>query len=193
MEVIIQNTTNNVPKINIQSFIIKIWGMKIMSNIDCIEFKKEKVGSIPPPKQVIQDYIIEDLGGWTLQNLQFSKTAGISIIPNYDASGTLHNHLFISQGKIKIKPTDDKLKEISEKLKKEVVSFQVGVVAKHYYGPPGQPIITAYDPKDQIVHSAKGTQMQGVSENLLLMGEEISYIIIQGVEVKIEKICFFYV
>lgn len=168
-----------------------------MVYMDCVEFKKEKAGDLPPPQHVIQDYDFIDLGGWTLPppvgGTKFGNTAGMRIIPNVAGSGTLQNHLFIGQGKVEIIPTKDKLKEISEKLQKEVSSFQVSTVGKHYFGPPGQPIITAYDCDRKEIHSAKGSQVQGISENLLLMGEEICYIIIHGCEVAIEKICFFYV
>jgi hypothetical protein len=168
-----------------------------LKHVNCIEFKKEKAGALLPPQQITQGYIIEDEGGWTLPppagGTQFSKTAGMSIIPNLTASGNLQNHLFIAQGKLKIQPTEEKLKQIDEKLRAraKVTCYKVAVVAKHFFGPPGQPIVTAYS-KGKEVASAQGSAAQGISQTLLVIAEDINYIIIHGCEVKIEKICFFY-
>ena len=78
-------------------------------------------------------------------------------------------------------------------LDKEVISLQVSVVSKHYFGGPGQPIVTAYDCNNNQIHVAQGATPQGIPGSMLLVGEEICYIIIHGTEVAIDKICFFFI
>ena len=164
--------------------------------IHCVEFWKETPHQLPNPPgtHVIQHIVFEDLGGVTLSGVQFSNTANLRIIEVPSGpSGAMQSCFFIGQGKVKVYPREGFLKKISEILGKEVKSFQVSVVGKHYYGGPGQPIVTAYDCDNNQIHAAQGVTPQGIPDTMLLVGEEICYIIIHGTEVALDKICFFFI
>ena len=112
--------------------------------IECVEFKDEKERDLPPPEHIIQGFIFEDLGGWTLPpppggTQVFIKpglsTAGMRILslPVMGAPTIVQNHLFVGQGKVKVSPTEETLEKVSEMLQKKVHAFKVGIIGKHYF------------------------------------------------------------
>lgn len=142
------------------------------------------MGKLPTPQANIQDFLFDDLGGP-------GGDAGMQILALH-TKGVVQNQLFIPYGKIKVSPSQKILKLISEKLKTRIKSFKMVVVtAKHYFG-SGQPIITAFDCKGNKVDSDSGGKIQGISERLTVMSNEICYIEIEGIEAAFDKICFFF-
>lgn len=153
----------------------------------CVIFAKEPVRRLALPKEEIQGFWFEDPGG----------NAGLSIedLPVEDPKGVHRKQLFIGQGRVKVYPTEDTLQMVSEKLKKDVFSSKISVLAKHFFGGAAQPIVEVFDCKSPptLVDTKAGAEEQWEREDIIVEAPEICHIEIEGTEVAIERICFFFV
>ncbi len=156
----------------------------------CVKFKNEPVHELALPREEIQGFWFEDLGGP-------GGNAGLRIedLPLAAPAGAHQEQLFISQGRVRVYPTDDTLNKVSKMLKKDVHSFQVSVLAKHFFGGAAQPTVEAFDCKQppNLVDTDVGAKQQGKPEKIIVLDPGICHIVIKGTEVAIERICFFFV
>jgi hypothetical protein len=81
---------------------------------------------------------------------------------------------------------------ISEYSGKIVNLIAVIVWAKHFFGGKPQPLVKAYDSKNLWLDSDQGPAVQNKLQKVVVYSPGISYIVIEGVEVAILKICFVY-
>lgn len=153
----------------------------------CIVFKNESTYYLQTPKQIIQGFVFEDLG-----NDYAVPPLPTSHLQIYDADGNNENELFIGQGRVKIYPTADLLSEMSKTSGYEVSLSQLIITAKHYFGGAAQPTVMSYDHGGNSLDYDEGTKEEGKIEKMILMGPNISYIVIRGQEVAIDKICFYF-
>jgi len=148
----------------------------------CLEFANEKERELVCPQDVIQDVIFQDL--------RTPNCSGLRITPVLHNTRKV-NHFYIGSGGVKIDLV--RLLELkSAKLGKKVDIIAVIVWTKHFAGSTPQPIITAYDSKNQWLDQDVGPAVQNKLDRLVVVSPGISYIEIRGVEVAILKICFMY-
>lgn len=148
----------------------------------CLEFAIEPVRYLLCPQDKIQNVIFQDL--------RTNCSSGLKITPVLHNNKKVH-HLYIGSGRVKIDLVQ--LLELkSAKLGKKVDIIAVIVWAKHFAGSMPQPIVEAYDSNKKLLDQDVGPIAQYKLDRLAVVSPGISYIVIEGTEVAILKICFMY-